>query len=389
MTMRTWMAGALAAIGLMAAGAAWTQTVPATAANPPAKNDYADSKTWLCLPGRQDACAEDLTATVVQADGAASKEPFKPTDKPLVDCFYVYPTVSNDPGGNSDMTPNREELGVAYVQFGRFTAVCRPFAPMYRQLTLGALRSLMTTGKSDADRTLAYNDVRDAWNWYLANENKGRGVILIGHSQGSGVLRKLIENEIDGKPAQKLMVSAILLGANVPVSNKTGMWGTIPLCKSAGQVGCLISYVSFRADSPPPPSSRFGKSDVADATAACVNPGVLAGDKGVLRPYFTNRASSGAGNATTDWAKGKTIDTLFVSTPGLVSADCVNKDGFSYLAVTVHGDPADARTDTIAGDVVVMGMVQKDWGLHLIDSNLGMGDLVDIAGQQAKAWAAK
>ncbi|MDQ0466321.1 hypothetical protein QO010_004114 [Caulobacter ginsengisoli] len=388
--MRTWIAGALVGLGLLAAGAAWTQTPPATPApTSPAKNDYADPKTWLCLPGRDDACAQDLTATVVQADGAVAKEPFKAADKPLVDCFYVYPTVSNDPGGNSDMTANREELAAAYVQFARFRAVCRPFAPLYRQFTLTALRGFMTGKPIPADRFLGYNDVRDAWNWYLANENKGRGVILIGHSQGSGVLRALIENEIDGKPAQKLMVSAILLGTNVPVSNRTGMWGSIPLCNSASQTGCLISYVSFRADSPPPASSRFGKVDSADSSAACVNPGALAGGKGLLRPYFTNRASSGAGNAETVWAKGKTIDTVFVSTPGLVSAECVNKDGFSYLAVTVHGDPADARTDTIAGDVVVMGVIQKDWGLHLIDSNLGMGDQIDIAGQQAKAWTSK
>lgn len=383
--MRIWIASALMGVGLLAAGAAWTQTQPAQ----PTGNDYADSKTWLCLPGRADACSQDLTATVVQADGSTSQEPFKPAAKPLVDCFYVYPTVSNDQGGNSDMIPGREELGVAYVQLARFTAVCRPFAPMYRQITIGALRGFMTGQPIPTDRALAYNDVRDAWNWYLAHENKGRGVILIGHSQGSGVLRRLIENEIDGKPAQKLLVSAILLGANIPVSDKTGLWGTIPTCKSASQTGCLISYVSFRADSPPPASSRFGKADVAGATAGCVNPSILAGAKGVLRPYFTARASAGAGAAETVWAQGKTIDTRFVSTPGLVSAECVNRDGFSYLAVTTHGDPADPRTDTIAGDVVVMGIVQKDWGLHLIDSNLGMGDLIDITGQEAKVWTAR
>lgn len=385
--MRMWIAGALAGFGLLAAGAAWTQTLPP--APTPAPNDYADSRTWLCLPGRQDACSEDLTTSLVQADGLVTKEAFKPADNPPIDCFYVYPTVSNDPGGNSDMVPGREELGVAYVQFARFRAVCRPFAPMYRQITLGALRAFMTGSPIPADRQLAYNDVRDAWNWYLRHENKGRGVILIGHSQGSSVLRRLIEEEIDGKPAQKLMVSAILLGANIPVNDKTGLWGAIPTCKTAVQTGCLIAYVSFRADSPPPPTSGFGRSDVAGASAACVNPSALAGGKGLLRPYFTTRASAGAGFTATDWAKGKTIDTRFVSTPGLVSADCVSKDGFSYLAITVHGDPADPRTDTIAGDLIAGGVIQKDWGLHLIDSNLGMGDLIDIAGHEAKAWTSK
>ena len=39
---------------------------------------------------------------------------------------------------------------------------------------------------------LAYNDVLDAWNYYLKNDNGGRGVVLVGHSQGSGVLTQLI-----------------------------------------------------------------------------------------------------------------------------------------------------------------------------------------------------
>lgn len=383
--MRIWTMGAVAALGLLAAGAASPETPPRTVPS----NDYAALAAWLCLPGREDACSQDLTATVVQADGALSKEDFKPADDPKIDCFYVYPTVSNDPGGNSDMSPGREELAVAYVQFARFRAVCRPFAPMYRQITVGALRGFMTGAQIPTDPQLAYDDVRDAWDWYLRNENKGRGVILIGHSQGAGVLRRLIQNEIDGKPAQKLIVSAMLLGANIPVDDKTGRWGSIPTCRTAVQTGCLISYVTFRADSPPPPTSRFGKADVAGATAACVNPGQLVGDKGLLRPYFTTRASAGAGAAETEWAKGRVIDTRFVATPGLISAECVNKDGFSYLAITVHGDPADPRTDTIAGDVVAMGEVQKDWGLHLIDINLAMGDLVDIARQQAKTWTSK
>ena len=38
------------------------------------KIDYSDGKTWLCRPGRQDACAIDLTTTVVAADGTFTRE---------------------------------------------------------------------------------------------------------------------------------------------------------------------------------------------------------------------------------------------------------------------------------------------------------------------------
>ena len=51
-------------------------------------------------------------------------------------------------------------------------------------------------------------------------------------------------------------------------------------------------------------------------------------------------------------------------------------------------DSEDPRTDDITGDVVVNGQVQANWGLHLIDVNLAMGNLVDIVGQQSKAYLA-
>jgi hypothetical protein len=35
---------------------------------------------------------------------------------------------------------------------------------------------------------------------------------------------------------------------------------------------------------------------------------------------------------------------------------------------------------------VVGGQVLADWGLHLIDVNLAMGNLLDIVGQQSKAY---
>jgi alpha-beta hydrolase superfamily lysophospholipase len=59
---------------------------------------------------------------------------------------------------------------------------------------------------------LAYADVLAAWRTYLANDNHGRGFVLVGHSQGALMLGRLIKEEIDGKPIQSQMVSALLLG---------------------------------------------------------------------------------------------------------------------------------------------------------------------------------
>jgi hypothetical protein len=171
--------------------------IAASATAETAKNDYADGRTWLCRPGRQDACVVDLTTTVVAPDGTLTREPFTANPNAPIDCFYVYPTVSLDKSGNSDMEPGPEENGVVGVQLARFASQCRLYAPMYRRATLSALRAAASGSPIAVDRALAYDDVLDAWNYYVQHDNNGRGVVLIGHSQGSGVLTHLMRSEID------------------------------------------------------------------------------------------------------------------------------------------------------------------------------------------------
>lgn len=384
----------LAAMGLAAmltmAASACAQTAPA----PATPNDYAKPDSWLCLPGRQDACATDQTATIVEADGKTAVEPFKAAAAPAYDCFYVYPTVSTDSGGNSDMVIDEAERRVVDQQLARFASKCRVFAPMYRQVTLAALRAVMLGRPSPGDADLAYGDVRDAWRWYLANENRGRGVVLIGHSQGSRILLNLLKNEIDGQPAQKRMISALVLGMNTPV-DASGKYGSIPLCAKADEAGCLVTYVSFRATSPPPANSRFGKTDPEGRRAGCVNPAALLAGKdssqeATLHAYLSSKGFGAvAGQAPKPFAKDLTVSTPFVSLPGLLSARCVSDGDFTYLSVKVNADPADPRADDIGGDIAVAGVVLKDWGLHLIDVNLAMGDLVALVDRQAAAYGVK
>jgi hypothetical protein len=374
-------------------GARGQSAVPAQEDAPAAKNDYSKPETWLCRPGRTDACAADLATTVVAADGKMTHESWSADPKAAVDCFYVYPTVSTESTGNASMEPEPAEIGVVRIQFARFAAVCRPYAPLYRQATLTALRAAAMGNPIPVDREMAYGDVLDAWNYYLQHDNQGRGVILIGHSQGSLVLMRLIRQQIDGKPVQARMVSAMLLGMNVPVPEGKDVGGAfehIPLCHSASQTGCVITYVSFRANVPPPANARFAHVQGEHMMAGCTNPAALGGGSGELHGYFP--AHGGFINVDAGeqkpWVKGATIPTPFVSVPGLLTAECVADKNGSYLAVTTHGDPAGPRVDDIAGDVVVNGTVLTDWGLHLIDVQEAIGNLTDIARQEATAYLA-
>lgn len=383
----------------LAAGLASAETATAQSTNQPAaaatsaaaSNDYNDGKSWLCRPGRQDACAVDLTTTVVAANGKLTVEKWSPKPDAPIDCFYVYPTVSNDPTPNSDMNPGAEEMGVILAQFARFGSVCRVYAPLYRQVTLTALRSGIAGKPMAVDRVLGYKDVVDAWNYYLEHDNKGRGVVLIGHSQGSGVLTQLIRNEIDGKPMQSRVVSALLLGTSLPVPKGKDVGGAfqhMPLCHSTNQTGCVIAYASFRSTVPPPANSRFGRVQGENMVAACVNPAALGGGSGELHSYLSAAGSSlGSSAEPRPWVKpAQPVNTPFVSVPGLLTAACVSNEKGSYLEITVHGNSADPRTDDIVGDVQVNGQVLADWGLHLIDVNLAMGNLIDIVRDQSKAY---
>jgi len=80
---------------------------------------------------------------------------------------------------------------------------------------------------------------------------------------------------------------------------------------------------------------------------------------------------------------GAEITTPWVVLPDFVEAECVVRDGFSYLEITVLADPADPRTDDIGGDTLL-----PSFGLHIVDANLAMGDLVEIVGRQAEAYTA-
>jgi len=358
---------------------------------PATPNDYSQADNWLCLPGHNAACDVGQDSTVIAGNGTMTVEKFAAAKAPSIDCFYVYPTVSRDPGPVASMEAKPEELGVVAAQFARFGQVCRPFAPLYRQFTLTALVARMS-GKpmsGTVDQKIGYNDIVDAWNYYLAHHNNGRGVVLIGHSQGSSVLTQLIKNEIDGKPVQSKLISAILMGTRlqVPVGKDVGGdFSSVPLCRKPSQIGCAIAYASFRATAPPTATSLFGKSTGPGLEAACINPAALAGGSGAARAYFGAKTAIVEASSQVDWIKGKTIATPFVSVPGLLTAECQKNDAGTFLAVTVHGDPASPRTSDIPGDVVTAGQVRADWGLHLVDASLFMGNLVAIVRDEAAAY---
>ncbi|HEX8366756.1 MAG TPA: DUF3089 domain-containing protein [Allosphingosinicella sp.] len=353
--------------------------------------NYSNEETWLCLPGRDDPCSRPLPTTALNPNGYGSTGLVGPASGPPIDCFYVYPTVSRDPGSNSDLDAGPEERAVATVQFARFGTVCRTFAPIYRQATLAALLGMWNGGASrDEMLDFASNDIGHAFEHYLETWNRGRPFVLIGHSQGSIHLSRLIAARIEGRPEAARMLSAILLGFNIEVpEGRTagGTFRTTPLCTARGQTGCVVTFVSFRAGNPPPAGALFGRAAGPGMTVACTNPAALGGGPAPLDSYWYAGPSLTATQTPIAWSAEGESPTPFLRTEGLVSAACVRRGPVGYLAVQVNADPADPRTDRIPGDVVLGGRIQPGWGLHLVDMNLAMGDLLALVEEQSAAFA--
>jgi len=358
--------------------------------SPPSALAGKDETVWLCKPGSEpNPCRESLETTVTSPSGETALKSPPLAKRPRIDCFYVYPTVSEQPALNADRSIDPQQTAIARYQAARFSRHCRVYAPVYRQLTVFGLNAPEERQRTGA--AIAYRDVRAAFRDYMRNFNRGRGFAVIGHSQGTFMLRRLIRERIDPYgAARRKLVSAILLGGNVTVAEgrrRGGDFERIPTCRKRRQAGCVIAYSSY--DEPPPPNSRYARPTARSTTiyglpsgpryeAVCTNPATLAGGSAGLRTILRSEPFPGL--------IGVLLVQMFggpppsAPTPWLVprdrySGECVAEDGATYLKITPLGDSRDLNP---APD--------RTWGLHVADVNLALGDLVRLLHAQERAY---
>ena len=355
-------------LGALAAG-------PATAAKP----------VWLCKPGLQDDPCTPGLSTTLYSPTLEKIDVHRPRQvkRPTIDCFYVYPTVSDQQTGNANLNVDPEERSIALYQAARFSQHCRVYAPMYRQVTLGAI--LGGGLSSPPDPALAIKDVRRAFAYYLRHYNRGRGFVLIGHSQGAFVLRQLASSAIDAEPAvRRRLVSAILLGGNVLVKpGPRGVGGdfkNIPACRSATQLGCVIAFSTYNR--PAPEDSLFGRSGDPSRIVLCTNPAALGGGSGIAHPIFPSEPFApgtviAAGIAVLGLTQPSPPTTWF-TLKDAYRAKCLDSKGAQVLRLTaLNGAPVANPSPT------------PEWGLHLLDANVALGDLVRTVRKQAAAYLSR
>jgi len=346
---------------------------------------------WLCKPGqRANPCEPSLTTTLFSPSGQRiGVERIRRPARPKADCFYVYPTVSDQPRPQATKVVDDVLRSVALYQAARYSRDCRVFAPVYRQITTrGLLDPQTVTPEMTAS---AYADVVEAWRTYLRRFNKGRGVVLISHSQGTFVLRRLIREEIDPKrSARRRLVSAVLMGGNVTVkkgSDRGGDFKNLRACQRPRQVGCIMAFSSFNAPVPPnaifgrnTDPSLFGQTIDPALEVLCTNPAALGGGSGRITPVYPTKPfapsliGTAANLATQGLPKPKTLWSAF---PRGYRARCSHADNASVLQVSpVDGDSAFTLTP----------IPDATWGTHLADGSIALGTLVDLVRRQIKIW---
>lgn len=219
--------------------------------------DYTKLEYWAAHPDKK-----DLSDTIPMPLMGKTKEK-------IADVFFLHPTTLTGVRDNENNNAKIDDPFINYktdystimYQASVFNERARVFAPRYRQAHIG-MYSEKDSGAKYAAFNLAYNDVKNAFEYYLKNENKGRPIIIASHSQGTTHATRLLKEFFDGNELSKQLVCAYLIGMNV----KKDSYEKIPICTDSSMTGCYVSWRTFRKD------HSNGWANRLDSSIAVVNP---------------------------------------------------------------------------------------------------------------------
>jgi hypothetical protein len=332
--------------------------------------DYRGAAMWMCRPDLgSDACRGDLTTTELLADGSRVVRAHAPAHDAPVDCFYIYPTVDLNlvPGNHVDFSDVSTIRKVVAAQVARFSEVCNVYAPLYRQVTIGTY--LLSDEKSRRYFDVAYSDVAAAFHAYLLHFDRGRPIVILGHSQGSKMAENLLRDTFDhSDELRSRLLVAMPIGAFIDVpdgSDTGGSFEHLAPCRGPDDLACVVAYMSARDGDHPkriPPAVPPGHH------AACVDP--------AAGPLLAESVFPTAGHARLN------LTTPYVSYRDFYRARCSQAaDGRDYLEIAEARAPGDQRPSPID-----LGKNNLGMGLHIYDYQLPQGDLVALVRTKLAAW---
>lgn len=213
--------------------------------------DYSKESFWGALPGKVDF-------TDKTPEGLATQSLM-----PNVDVFFLHPTTYTEKkkaaywnGSFSDEKLRKKtESSTLQFQASIFNQAGNVYAPFYRQAHLSAYFS-SEKEKSKAAFELAYQDIREAFKYYLAHYHHDKPIIIASHSQGTNHAERLIKEFFDGKPLAGKLVAAYLIG--MPI--KQNAFQQIVPCENATQTGCFVTWRTWEAENSP--ASKAGDDEI-------------------------------------------------------------------------------------------------------------------------------
>jgi hypothetical protein len=223
-----------------------------SAADQPVAPDYSQEKNWSALPFRQDA-----------ADEIPLSETWVNDSLKQADVFYIYPTIYmkgktwNADLNNKTLNKKIDNKPIKY-QATVFNNAARVYAPRYRQGILQCFYD--TTGEGKKSLAFAYEDVKRAFEYYLAHYNNGRPIIIASHSQGSYHARRLLAEFFDTTALRNQLVAAYVIG----YAFKEDLYKNLKPCENETQTGCYITWASYK--------NGFEAGETQLAGNVCVNP---------------------------------------------------------------------------------------------------------------------
>jgi pimeloyl-ACP methyl ester carboxylesterase len=350
---------------------------------------YESKDLWLCRPDiENDHCdTADLSTTEIGPDGTmVTLTEVAPNPDAEVDCFYVYPTMNHspEPGNTENLFPHPEaEVAVVSWQAAHYRGLCRVFAPLYRQMSLITYTEYWPNFEDTEYFKKAYDDIVDAFEYYMSHENRGRDFVLIGHSQGSHILTKLLEDKFDDDEAlREQLVSAVLTGPTnrlqvLPGEVVGGSFANIPLCTTANETGCVIA---FDANPAGVDDTFYDVSTIFSppSARACVNPASFEGGPATLAAFVYPRSSPGMGQF---FPEG--VDTEWVRYPNIYMSWCSDDIRQTYvLLVDLASDYAGEAPITPQEIQDAYAAQGSNRNLHGVETYIASTDLLSIVEQQ-------
>jgi hypothetical protein len=207
--------------------------------------DYGNLRDWAAHPDKID------TSDSIPRDAPLGVK--NEQTEAQIDVFFVYPTIytgteKGDTNWNADIfdAALNEKIDNSTIlhQSSVFNGAGRVYAPRYRQAHIHIYYKTAEKESAKKAYDFAYEDVRRAFEYYLRKHNKGRPIIIAAHSQGTNHAERLLKDYFDGKPLEKQLVAAYLVG--MPI--RTDAFQSIPACTTPEQIGCFCTWNAYAKD---------------------------------------------------------------------------------------------------------------------------------------------